>query len=151
MKSEVTARLRSLKPSAKARIVLAVVGGVLLAWLLFSTKPWTIRVPDSGAWKLSHYVAVFVWIAALIDLIVVILLGMTAHWWTRPLLNFRVSSLNPQPSTPRWFWALVAVAMALNAWICWPRLGQSFWHDENYPLRNAIVGSYRKSPDGLLG
>ena len=39
---------------------------------------------------------------------------------------------------------------AVNAWICWPRLGQSFWHDENYPLRNAIVGSYRKSPDGSL-
>ncbi len=150
MKSEVTERLRSLKPPAKARIVLAVVGGVLLAWLLFSTKPWTISVPDSGAWKLSQYVAVFVWFAALVDLIVVILLGMTAHWWTRPLLNFQLSSLNPQPSTPRWFWPLVAVAMLVNAWICWPRLGQSFWHDENYPLRNAIVGSYRKSPDGSL-
>jgi hypothetical protein len=41
-------------------------------------------------------------------------------------------------------------AMAVNSWICWPRLWQSFWHDENYPIRNAIVGTYRLLPDGSL-
>ena len=40
--------------------------------------------------------------------------------------------------------------MAVNSWICWPRLWQSFWHDENYPIRNAIVGTYRLLPDGSL-
>ena len=29
-------------------------------------------------------------------------------------------------------------------------LWQSFWHDENYPIRNAIVGTYRLLPDGSL-
>jgi hypothetical protein len=86
---------------------------------------------------------VYVWIAALINLVIVFLLALTAPWWTRPLLSTRLSSLNPQAPTPRWFWPLVAVAMAFNVWICWPRLWQSFWHDENYPLRNAIVGTYR--------
>ena len=32
-------------------------------------KPWTINFPDSGTWKLSQYVAVYVWIAALINLV----------------------------------------------------------------------------------
>jgi hypothetical protein len=85
-----------LRPSAKARLILAVVGGVLLAWLLVSRKPWTISVPDSGAWRLSDYVAVYVWIAALINLVLVTLLALTAHWWTRPLLNVRLSSA-PEP------------------------------------------------------
>jgi hypothetical protein len=40
--------------------------------------------------------------------------------------------------------------MAVNSRICWPRLWQSFWHDENYPIRNAIVGTYKMRPDGSL-
>ena len=40
--------------------------------------------------------------------------------------------------------------MAVNAWICWPRLWQSFWHDENYPLHHAIVGTYQAQSDGSL-
>ncbi|HET7237860.1 MAG TPA: glycosyltransferase family 39 protein, partial [Terrimicrobiaceae bacterium] len=139
-------KFHSLGPPAKTRLVLAAIGGLLLACLLATKKPWTIDLPSSGPWKLSHYVAVYVWIGLLINLIVTTLLAFTASWWTRPLAErpFRRSS------PPRWFWPLVAVAMAVNAWICWPRLWQSFWHDENYPLRNAIVGVYRQRPDDSL-
>ena len=132
-------RLRSLRPSAKARLILAISGGLILIWLSFARKPWTIDVPNAGAWKLSQYVAVYVWIGVLIDFGLTMLLVLTAHWWTRPLLN--VSPRKAQSSTPRWFWLLVIAAMAVNSWICWPRLWQSFWHDENYPIRNAIVGT----------
>jgi hypothetical protein len=129
---------------------LAVVGGLILIWLLAAKKPWAIHVPSSGPWKLSQYVAVYVWIGALIDLVLATLLAMTAPWWTRPLLSGQSSAPSPRPSTPRWFWPLVIAAMALNCWICWPRLWQSFWHDENYPLRNAIVGTYKRQPDDSL-
>lgn len=139
-------KFHSLGPPAKTRLVLAAIGGLLLACLLATKKPWTIDLPSSGPWKLSHYVAVYVWIGLLINLIVTALLAFTATWWTRPLAG----QPGRRPPSPRWFWPLVAVAMAVNAWICWPRLWQSLWHDENYPLRNAIVGVYRQRPDGSL-
>ena len=47
------------------------------------------------------YVAVYVWIGVLIDFGLTMLLVLTAHWWTRPLLN--VSPRKAQSSTPRWF------------------------------------------------
>jgi hypothetical protein len=51
-------KFHSLRPPAKTRLVLAVIGGLLLACLLATKKPWTIDLPSSGPWKLSHYVAV---------------------------------------------------------------------------------------------
>jgi hypothetical protein len=111
-------KFHSLGPAANARFVLAVIASLLLACLLATKKPWTIDVPNSGPWKLSHYVAVYVWIGLLINLIVTALLALTATWWTRPLAE---QPVHRAPS-PRWFWPLVAVAMVVNAWLCWPRL-----------------------------
>jgi hypothetical protein len=141
-------KFHSLPPAGKARLLLAALCGFILLWLLFASKPWQVHVARSGEWKVPQYVAYYVWIAALIDLAVAALLAMTAHWWTRPLVD--VPPRENRCSAPRWFWPLVAAAMAINSWICWPRLWQSFWHDENYPLRNAIVGTYRALPDGSL-
>jgi hypothetical protein len=106
------------------------------------------RCPKRRA--LEAFSVFYVWIGALIDLILATLLALTAHWWTRPLLNVAPLAPNPRRPTPRWFWPLVVAAMAVNSWICWPRLCQSFWHDENYPVRNAILGTYRALPDGSL-
>ena len=62
------------------------------------------RTPERRSFL--RYVAVYVWIGALIDFVLTMLLVLTVHWWTRPLLN--VSPRKPQSSTPRWFWLLVA-------------------------------------------
>ncbi len=88
------------------------------------------------------------WYGLAFDLAVVGFLGLTAQWWLRP------SSKNAKPlppvRTPRWFWPLVIIAMVANAWLCFPRLFHSFWHDENYLVRNAILGHYVPKPDGSL-
>ena len=143
-------RVRSLTPTTKARLILAIFGGLILIWLLAARKPWTIDAPNTGAWKLSQYVAFYLWIGALVNLVLATLLAFTALWWTRPLRNVRSMARDPRRSIPRWFWPLVVTAMAVNAWICWPRLWQSFWHDESYPIRHAILGTYRALPDGSL-
>src|SRR3954470_24531254 len=48
--------------------------------------------------------------AAWINLALLILLLVTTKQWTRPLSNSQPSTLNSQPSTPRWFWPLVVLA-----------------------------------------
>ena len=79
-------RFPCLRSSASARPILAIFGGVILISLSFARKPWTIDVPNAGAWKVYQYVAVYVWIGVLIDLVLTML---TEHWWTRPFARSR--------------------------------------------------------------
>jgi hypothetical protein len=131
------------------RAILAGVAGILALWLVIGETPWVAGSSPASSWKLSQYVAVYLWIAALLNLALAAILFLTAHWWARPMSDEPLAaSISPQRSVPVWFWPLVAVAMGLNVWLCGPRLWQSFWHDETYPLRNAILGFYKAGPDG---
>jgi len=142
--------IRNLRfqPVQIARIVFGILAAVILAYLVFGGKPWHVVVPEGKLPKITDYVTIFIWYGLAFDLAVVAFLGLTAHWWLRP------SSKNAKPlppvRTPRWFWPLVIIAMVANAWLCFPRLFHSFWHDENYPVRNAILGHYVPKPDGSL-
>jgi len=140
--------IANLSPANKARLALAVLGALLLAYLLFAAKPWSVSVPEGKSWKLSQYVTVYFWIAAAINLALTALLAATAKWWTAPLRR----SENPKSEirNPKFFWPLVILAMAVTAVTGWPRLGQSLWHDEAYPVRRTIVGAYKEQKDGTL-
>lgn len=133
-----------VRPVAAALFLAAV---ILAAILFLMKKPWEVR--PSGEMKIADYVTKFLWIGLLIDFVVIVLLAATARWWTIPLRAAGETS-GTNRTTPRWFWPLILAAMALNAFLCAPRLSQSFWHDETYPIRNAIVGMYKKKEDGSL-
>lgn len=150
MKTQAVALIRkvqSLSPFARVRVGLILVAAFLAVVLLLAKKPWDVR--PHGEMKISDYVAKFVWIALLVDLGLVAILAATARWWTAPLAGKSVER-RLERRTPQWFWPLVIAAMALNTFLCAPRLSQSFWHDETYPIRNAIVGVYKKQSDGSL-
>lgn len=138
-------------------MLLGSVGITLLAYLGFGDKPWSVSVETGRSLKISHYVAIYFWIAAAINLVLTCLLAVTAPLWSKPLpaIENPGGERGPTPSlskieNPNWFWPLVGLAMLVTAWVGWPRLSQSLWHDEAYPVRRTIVGDYKEQPDGSL-
>src|SRR5690606_5671258 len=69
-------------------------------------------------------------------------LAATARSWFRPR-PANLPAWLPARATPRWFWPLVAVAMALTAWFGLQRISFSVWDDEERSVRQNIVGEYR--------
>ena len=56
----------------------AVAVGILL-FLLIADKPWTVELPADKPLKIHHFVAIYEWWAAAINLVFVALLGATAQ------------------------------------------------------------------------
>lgn len=149
MISSLSKFLRTLDPVAIVRLVLGGLAALFIIHLLASAKPWSVVVPEGRSLKLSQYVTIYFWWASAVNLVITGVMAATAPWWmrvfTRPL-----PAAKPEIATPKWLWPLVGMAMFLNAWFLWPQLGQSFWHDEAYPIRRTIVGHYERQPDGSL-
>jgi hypothetical protein len=141
-------RAASLSPVQWVRLVLGVLAAVLTVVLLVARKPWTVIVPPDRVPKVGDLVAIYVWIALLLDLVLLAFLAATASFWVGEPVAADLSAV--RPAAPRWFWPLVILAMLVNAALCWPRLNQSFWHDEDLPLGNAILGKYKTREDGSL-
>ncbi len=134
----------AMGPVPRAHLFLAALAVALAVYLVFGGKPWEVEVPEGRNPRVGDFVTVWAWWAALINLLVCGFLAVTARWWAAPFSARRVSA----PPTPRWMWAVVAASMALALWMALPRLGQSLWHDEGYPVRHAILGDYKISGDG---
>jgi hypothetical protein len=143
------ARFQALPALGKVRLLLGVFALGLGLYVLFAKKPWSVAVEPGESLRLRDYVTIYFWVAAAANLVLVGVLAATATWWMRPLSSSFLSTLLPSRA-PKWFWPLVIVAMALTAWTGWPRLGQSIWHDEAYPIRRTIVGAYKEQPDATL-
>ncbi len=97
--------------------------------------------------KIHQFVAIYEWWAAAINVVLLVLLGASARWWLKPAGKPAPPWL-PEPSTPRWFWPLVVAAMALTIFWGAQRIGQSLWDDEESSLHRAILGQYRREPNG---
>lgn len=143
-------KFRTLPISGRVRVLLALGALALLAILLFGRNPWSVTVKPGENLRVRDFVAIYFWVAAAANLLLVGILAVTAGWWMRPLVGSSFQDPKPTGGTPRWFWPLILVAMAVTAWMGWPRLGQSIWHDEAYPIRRTIVGTYKEQKDGTL-
>lgn len=141
-------KFRQFSPATQARLALAVPGVALLLFLVLGRKPWTMAFPTVRKEMVDYYVAFYSWVAAAINFACVAGLALSASWWTRPMPQ--IINQTSYIKNPKWFWPLVTIAMVLTAWFGWPRLTQSFWHDEAYPIRHAIMGYYRPVSDGRL-
>ncbi len=116
---------------------------VIIIVLLVAKKPWDIGEPT----KIKHYVAMGEWWAGAVNVGVLLVLAATARWWFLRLPAPAASWL-PVRSTPRWFWPLVLVAMAITAVCGLQRISQSVWDDEANSLRRVILGEYRLNNAG---
>ncbi|GAB4176865.1 MAG: hypothetical protein Fur0032_16950 [Terrimicrobiaceae bacterium] len=130
------------------RWALGLLSILLVAILLFGDNPWDVKVAAGSRWKISDYVAMWFWIAAALNALLVAGLAVTWRWWAAPLDGNELMLF--QKKTPRWFLPAVLAAAAVLAVLAWLRLDQSLWHDEANRVKNALVGEYRhdKSSDG---
>ena len=138
-----------LSPATWAASLCGAIAAGILIVLLIADKPWTVELPAGKPLKIQHYVAIYEWWAAAINLVLVALLGATARWW---LSSARLPQTRwlPEEETPRWFWPLVIVAMALTTFWGIQRLPQSLWDDEDSSLHRAVLGQYRRDESGEL-
>lgn len=140
--------IRKLSSVSRVRLVLGAVGLGLVAYLLFAGKPWSVVVPEGRVPKISQFATIYLWIAAAINLVLTALLAATAGWWAAPLRGETFERPKSEIRNPKWFWPLVIAAMGITAVTGFPRLSQSLWHDEAYPIRRAILGTDRLQADG---
>ena len=82
-------------------------------FLLASKKPWNVDLKPGAALRIHDFVVIYEWWAAAINLLLLVLLALSARWWLRPSHPSAAAWL-PEQTTPRWFWPLVIAAMALR-------------------------------------
>jgi dolichyl-phosphate-mannose-protein mannosyltransferase len=138
-----------LSPATWAASLCGVIAVGILVFLLLADKPWTIVLPADEPPKIHHFVAIYGWWAAAINLVLVALLGATARWWLSSGLPPQTQWLS-EVKTSGWFWPLVLAAMALTTFWGIQRLPQSLWDDEDSSLHRAVLGQYRRDEGGDL-
>jgi hypothetical protein len=136
-----------LSPATWAASLCGVIAAGIVVFLLVADKPWTVELPPGKPLKIHHFVAIYEWWAAAINLVLVVLLGATARWWLRSPRPSQTRWL-PEEETPRWFWPLVVAATALTTFWGIQRLPQSLWDDEDSSLHRAVLGQYRRDETG---
>ncbi len=129
----------------QARIFLGLIALALVAILIFANNPWNVKVAEGARLKISQYVAIYFWLAAVGNLVLVGILAATASWWTQPM---PVRAWAAEKKTSPVFRWLVLGAMIAAAILAWPRMGQSFWHDESDRVEDVLVGKYRLDDKG---
>lgn len=131
--------IRHLTPRAVRLAILGLMAVVLLV-LVLATKPW--QVPAQGD-AIARSVAISTWWAGAANLILLGLLAASTRWWLRPRYLVERSS----PRLPAGFSMAVGGAMLVCAILGAVRLDDSLWHDEEYSVRRAILGTYRIKSD----
>lgn len=132
--------IRRLASPRGLACLLAALIVVIIVILLATPKPWRASAPDS----IVDFARIYLWWAALINLVPLAILAVTTRLWSRPL---------PQPlfqapqALPRLFTPVVLGAMAVFAILGAFRLNQSLWDDEEYAIRRAVLGVYRVKDD----
>jgi hypothetical protein len=135
-------KIPKLPPSNWISLLCAAGAVVIAILLLTEAKPWDIIAKFGPPKKLKQFVGVYGWWAGAANALLLLILAATARWWFRPRPG-NLPAWLPSHATPKWFWPLIAVAMALTAWFGLQRISFSVWDDEERSLRQNIVGEYR--------
>lgn len=114
---------------------LAAAGTGLLIYLAAAPKPWAI----------DDEIKDWAWGGGAVALVGVLVLFATAKWWTAPAPAGSGAPKEPERA-PRWFWPLVAAAMAIIAVTGAMRLNHDLWADEEVTLRLFVQGGYKPDP-----
>jgi hypothetical protein len=141
----------------RSRLVLGAGAAIVLLLLLrvaFGDKPWdeNVRLWVSQG-QPKGFVAAYLWWASLLNAAIVTALVATRRWWLGPAAPSTALSHYAPPrgadaGRPWLHWVLLA-AMVAHVAVAAPRLSQSFWGDEEYMVRKAVVGLWHER-DGVL-
>lgn len=111
--------------------------------LICEDKPWEMGPLK----KIQDFASYYGWWAGLINLVPLGILLVSAGRWTQPLT---LSPTLEKFAAPRGFYVLVGAAMLACAGLGAVSLGDSLWDDEEYSLRRAVLGPYRRMDDGSV-
>jgi len=129
---------KRFSPAVRWRMAFGLLAAALLTWLILADKPWQIEVTEKM--RLMQVVALWSWWAALANVIVLGGLLVICPWWAGRKME--TPAFAAAPSTPKWFWPLVLLAMVLAAGFALPRMTFGLWDDEELSARQAIVGKF---------
>jgi hypothetical protein len=129
-----------------ARGLLLIAAGVLLAALLFLEKPWQAASGPGFVWvegrTFREAIAIPVWWASLVNLLLLGPLWWTLGWWLRP------GELPQRPvrRIGRRVLALLLLAMTLCLAVRLPLAERSLWWDEGWSISRVLVGYAEPDP-----
>jgi hypothetical protein len=143
---------------SRERAVVGVLGLVLLGlalYLVVGDDPWTggvaKRLSRDQNVRAIDYARTYRWWIAGANALVVVGLLLTRRRWLGPAQVAESGALAPPARRARaWFCLGVAAAMVAGGVLAWPRLGQSFWDDEEYTVRRSVDGFYRPNVTGEM-
>ena len=147
--------IRRMAPRSGWNRALLLLIAALGFFLIVADKPWDEklrkRVEDREAegrtWKIDDYATVYLWYAALANLALAGGLLATSRWWAKPI-DGRPSK--PTAKLTRWFWIGAGAAVVVGGISRAPRLGHSFWNDEEYAFRTYVWGEASENENGEL-
>lgn len=143
------------------RIALIILIAFLCVFLVSAKKPWDEKLQKSIAkreaagksWRVPDYASYYLWLAAAANLGVAGSLLVTTRWWARPITegaSVRFDNYQMDKGQRRWFWIGVSAAVIVAGIYRVPRLGHSFWNDEEYAFRTYVFGEGAEANDGGL-
>lgn len=136
----------------RVRLTIGLLALMLLIHLATGENPWSFGSWDRvelGQGVKPRDAMPFVWLASLGNLVLLLVLGLSAPLWLRPTNASELPALAaPAPSDVLVRRVLVGVAMGLLLLQAWPRMSHSLWVDEEYSARRSILGQYEIEPDG---
>jgi hypothetical protein len=138
-------RWRSGDPVFRVCAGAALLAAWMVGFLLFAKKPWDIDLGPVMEAKLARLIDYYLWIGVAVNLVLLVLLAATSGFWAK---RTPVPVEAPIPEGAHrhrgWFWGLTIAAVGCTLFFGAQRIGKSLWDDEDYALRNAILGSYKK-------
>ena len=81
--------------------------------------------------------------AAWVNAGLIVLLAATSAWWARPARASSVITPQSSPLTPKWYWALLAVAVFTSLAVRFPLASKSLWWDESWVVMQVSHGKWR--------
>ncbi len=154
-------RFLTLPENNTARAFFWFLLGILIllgAFLILGEKPWNPELQESiqerteagKLWRIDDYSTYIGWIAAAINLVLVIALFVTLRLWSKATSPRSKSIPKSNFSAKRWMMFGLAIAVFTGGYLRLQRLDHSLWNDEEYTVRNHIWGEMEVSDDGKL-
>ena len=137
-------------------LLFAVICGLAL-YLWNAQSPWDSRLQrdierreaSGRQWRTQHYVAIYGWVAAAINLVLALALFVTMRFWSRPLEGGE-AEMPSAARAPRWFFVGLGIALLFGGFHRVQSLNHSLWSDEEYTVRTHIWGQMVEAEDGSL-
>jgi hypothetical protein len=128
---------------------------ISIVLLLALESPWSANfnlfAPPRDEATFARFVGIWIWCAAALHFILLLILTVTWKWWTADVLPPRNPEETRPPGRPSSQHLLAGLSIIIAACTGFPRLSHSLWGDELITFRESVAGhfSHDVESDGL--